>query len=167
MGSEAPGAMLSWTTKPMALPALENFARWVGSHVGPGDVLALCGELGSGKTTFVRALARALDLDDPEAVASPTYLLIVEHPGRIPLLHADAYLPQKLRAFLEEGGIDYLLDRRAVVAVEWADRVASLLPPEALWLRLMPMASGERTIHLRCRVARPWADPAAYTAENG
>jgi hypothetical protein len=75
-------------------------------------------------------------------VASPTYLLVLEHPGRIPLRHADAYLPAKLEGFLAEGGADYLFDPASVVAIEWADRIAHLVPQDALWVRLAPDASG-------------------------
>ena len=96
-----------------------------------GDCLALLGEVGAGKTTFVRALAVGLGVEDPEAVSSPTYLLAIEHPGDPPLIHVDAYLPEKTRAFLLDGGIDYVLtDARGVLAVEWADRIGDLLPEE-------------------------------------
>lgn len=119
--------------------------------------MALVGELGAGKTTFVRGLALGLGLDDPEAVASPTYLLVIEHPGPTPLLHADAYLPGKLEAFLSDGGLDYLWNPAAVVAVEWANRVAELLPPHSLWIELGPAPSGGRTVAMGC------ADPDRFS----
>jgi tRNA threonylcarbamoyladenosine biosynthesis protein TsaE len=124
--------------------------EWLGRHLRAGDSLALVGDLGSGKTCLCRGLARGLGVDDPEAVCSPTYLLVVEHSGPTPLLHADAYLPAKLGGFLAEGGLDYLLARQAVVVVEWADRIRHLLPPGSLWLELALAADGGRTVTFRC-----------------
>lgn len=137
--------------------ATERLGRALGERLQPGQVVALCGELGAGKTCLVRGLAAGLGIDDVDAVASPTYLLVIEHPGRIPLRHADAYLPAKLEGFLAEGGADYLFDPAAVVAVEWADRVAHLVPDDALWVRLAPDGSGGRTATLS--VARPGSCP--------
>lgn len=133
----------------------ERLGEAIGRHLRAGDVLALVGDLGSGKTTLVRGLARGLGIDDPDAVASPTYLLVVEHAGRVPLLHADAYLPAKLDAFLADGGLDYLFQAAAVSVVEWADRVAAAVPNGALWLRLAVAADGGRHVALAC--ARPAA----------
>lgn len=128
--------------------ATERLGRALGERLRPGQVLALCGELGAGKTCLVRGLAAGLGVEDVDAVASPTYLLVIEHPGRIPLRHADAYLPAKLEGFLAEGGADYLFDPASVVAIEWADRIAHLLPQDALWVRLAPDGSGGRVAEL-------------------
>src|SRR5262245_2929940 len=129
----------------------------IGRHLRAGDVIALVGDLGSGKTTLVRGLARGLGIDDPDAVASPTYLLVIEHAGRVPLLHADAYLPAKLAVFLADGGLDYLFQPGAVSVVEWADRVAAAVPSGALWLRLAVAPDGGRSVVFAC--ARPAAFP--------
>lgn len=123
--------------------------EWLGRHLRAGDVVALCGELGSGKTTLTRGLARGLQVDDPDAVASPTYLLVVEHPGPVPLVHADAYLPAKLEGFLADGGLDYLVDARAVVVVEWGNRMRNMLPKSTLWLSIRPTESGGRELELQ------------------
>jgi len=128
----------------------------IGRRLRAGDVLALVGDLGSGKTTLVRGLARGLGIDEPDAVASPTYLLVVEHAGRVPLLHADAYLPAKLATFLADGGLDYLFQPGVVSVVEWADRVAAAVPSDALWLQFAVAPDGGRTVVLAC------AHPAAF-----
>ena len=94
------------------------------------------GALGSGKTCLARGVARGLGVDHPEAVCSPTYLLVVEHPGPRAMLHLDAYLPDKSRAFLLDGGLDYLNEFHGVVVIEWAERLADLLPEESLWVEL-------------------------------
>jgi tRNA threonylcarbamoyladenosine biosynthesis protein TsaE len=106
--------------------------------------VGLVGELGAGKTTLVRGLARGLRLDDPEGVQSPTYLLVVEHAGPVRLLHADAYLPAKLQGFLDDGGLEYLFDPTAVVVVEWAERVRAHLPRRSLWIELSMTPDGGR-----------------------
>jgi tRNA threonylcarbamoyladenosine biosynthesis protein TsaE len=131
--------------------------RALGARLQPGDRLALQGELGSGKTTLVRGLGLGLQLDDPAAVQSPTYLLVIEHPGPRPLLHMDAYLGDKLRRFLADGGLDYLDQRGAIAAIEWADRIPDLLPPDALWVELLPAPDGGRLARLTAPAGRyPW-----------
>lgn len=137
--------------------ATERLGEWLGEHLEPGDTLGLVGDLGAGKTTLVRGLARGLGLDDPDAVASPTYLLVLEHPGEKPLRHADAYLPEKLQAFLADGGLDYLLDGASVVAVEWADRIRDLLPENTLWLTITVAPDRGRRVELRPGVAGTFA----------
>ncbi len=126
--------------------ATERLGEWLGGRLRAGDVLGLVGDLGAGKTTLVRGLARGLRLEDPDAVASPTYLLVVEHPGPTPLVHADAYLPAKLEGFLADGGLDYLHDRAAVVAVEWADRMRNMLPGNTLWVTFTTEPGGGRRL---------------------
>lgn len=134
-----------------------RLGRALGRHLKAGDVLALTGELGAGKTLLVRGLAQGLGVDDPEAVASPTYLLVIEHEGPVPLRHADAYLPTKLEGFLRDGGLDYLFDGRALVAIEWADRVAGAVPERALWLQLEVTEAGGRTARFRAQSPEAFA----------
>jgi len=118
--------------------------RELGRELIPGQGLALVGDLGAGKTCLAQGVAQGLAVDDPDAVCSPTYLLVVEHPGAKPMLHLDAYLEAKTRAFLLDGGVDYLQEAQAVVVVEWADRVAELLPPRCLWVELIHSAAGRK-----------------------
>lgn len=137
--------------------ATERLGQLLGERLRPGDVVGICGELGAGKTTLVRGLARGLAVDDPDAVHSPTYLLVVEHPGPRPLRHADAYLPGKLLGFLLDGGLDYLLAPGAVVVIEWADRIRAHLPATTLWVDLTLAPAGGRRVRLSGdRAAYPW-----------
>ena len=122
--------------------ATEALGELLGRRLRAGEGLALTGELGMGKTCLARGVARGLGLYEPDAVQSPTYLLVMEHAGRVPMLHLDAYLVEKTRAFLEDGGLDYLLSSPAVVVVEWADRLRDLLPPRTLWVHLRPLPGG-------------------------
>jgi tRNA threonylcarbamoyladenosine biosynthesis protein TsaE len=111
-----------------------------------GDVLALIGPLGSGKTTFAQGLAVGLDVPADRHVASPTFALVNEHPARIPFVHADFYRverPEELRELgLEEAG------ERATVALEWADRFPQVVPADHLRIVFEPRADGSRLLRL-------------------
>jgi tRNA threonylcarbamoyladenosine biosynthesis protein TsaE len=89
-----------------------------------GEVVLLSGELGAGKTAFVRGLARGLGLD-PDEVASPTFVLLTSHPGPLTLHHADLY---RLRGDGDDGelGLEELPGPRGVLAVEWAERLSAV-----------------------------------------
>jgi tRNA threonylcarbamoyladenosine biosynthesis protein TsaE len=103
----------------------EQLAADLASRFRGGEVVLLVGELGAGKTAFVRGLARGLG-SDPEEVASPTFVLLTAYPGPITLHHADLY---RLAGNGDEGelGLEELPGPRGVLAVEWAERLAS--PP--------------------------------------
>ena len=103
----------------------EQFAR----ELKPGDVVCLEGDLGSGKTTFVQGLARALGAKKP--ATSPTFCLVVEHPTRnLLLVHMDLYRLHGADDVLAIGWEDYLA-RDAALLVEWPDRAEDLVPPDA------------------------------------
>ena len=96
-------------------------------------IIALIGDLGSGKTAFVQGLAAGLDVSADYYITSPTFTLINEYPGRLPLFHVDLY---RLEAVddLDDIGLDELLSDRAVIAIEWADKLAGDLAAEYLSL---------------------------------
>jgi len=120
-----------------------RFAARLAGRLGPGAVLALHGELGAGKTCLVQGLARALGVTAP--VGSPTFTLINEHPGRLPLYHIDLYRIRSPREALALGLDDYLYGD-GVAAIEWAERVADLLPPHTLHIRLEPGAAPDERL---------------------
>lgn len=126
--------------------ATASLGRFLGERMQAGQGLALVGELGSGKTCLARGVGHGLGLNDPDAVCSPTYLLVMEHPGPVPMIHLDAYLPAKTRGFLADGGLDYLNEAPGLVVVEWADRVSNLLPETTLWLRMGMQDTGRKVV---------------------
>jgi tRNA threonylcarbamoyladenosine biosynthesis protein TsaE len=96
-----------------------------------GSILALHGDLGSGKTVLVQGLAAGLDVPDTCYVTSPTYTLINEYPGRLPLFHVDLYrLNEALD--MEEIGLYDILRENNITAIEWAEQLAGDLPSDYL-----------------------------------
>lgn len=113
-------------------------------------MLALYGDLGSGKTCFVRGLARAVNADLP--VSSPTYTLVHEYGGAPPLVHMDLYRLQNADEIYELGWEEYL-EQEDLVAVEWAERATSLLPPDSWEIRFA--AVPDRPDARQIRISQP------------
>jgi tRNA threonylcarbamoyladenosine biosynthesis protein TsaE len=100
-------------------------AARLAADLEPGDIVLLSGDLGAGKTAFVRGLAEGLSLD-PDEVTSPTFTLVHEYRGgRLPLIHVDLYRLD--RAELDEIGLDQDLATKGVTAVEWSERLTRTL----------------------------------------
>jgi tRNA threonylcarbamoyladenosine biosynthesis protein TsaE len=112
-------------------------AAALGELLAPGDLVLLVGDLGAGKTVFVQGLARGLGVEEP--VTSPTFTIVQEYAGRLPLVHVDVYRLDRLQDVydlgLEEAG-----DRGATV-VEWGDLVEQAVPAEHLVIRIDPGAA--------------------------
>jgi len=119
-------------------------ARRLAPTLAPGTVLALIGPLGAGKTAFVKGLAAALGVPPRQAV-SPTYTLIHEHAGRLPLYHADLYRLEGADQVAEIGLEDYA-ERGGILAVEWAERAAGLLPADTVTVRFDIIGPHDRSI---------------------
>lgn len=108
----------------------EKLARSLPEH---GVVIAMYGELGAGKTAFVRGLARGLEVDG--AVTSPTFTIVNELYGKRDLFHFDMYRLGSADELFDIGWEDYL-DRGGVCAVEWSERVEDALPEDTVWVRI-------------------------------
>ncbi|MGZ0168513.1 MAG: tRNA (adenosine(37)-N6)-threonylcarbamoyltransferase complex ATPase subunit type 1 TsaE [Planctomycetales bacterium] len=108
----------------------QQLGRTLGAAAQPGLVVALVGNLGAGKTRFVQAAAEGLDIPR-EAVNSPTFVLIHEYEGRLPVYHFDTYRLGDIDEFLELGADEYM-SGDGVCFIEWADRMEEVLPRDRL-----------------------------------
>ncbi len=126
--------------------ATSDLGARLGALLEPGDVVALVGELGAGKTQLVRGICRGAGVPEAE-VSSPTSASVAAYHGRIPVFPADLYRvgdPDELYAT----GFPDLVESDGAVVVEWADRIPSALPPERLEVRLEHDENAPRLRHL-------------------
>ncbi len=139
-------------------------ARALGAVLMPGDVVALTGDLGAGKTVFCKGLGEALGIP-PDRVVSPSFTIVTEHAGRMPFRHVDVYRLSSVRE-AEEIGLDEILRGDGVCVVEWAEKIGILLPNDRIQVtflfseeggdrrRLLVSAGDSPRFHeflLRCR----------------
>ena len=129
------------------------FGRRLGELLGPGDVVALSGPLGSGKTVLTKGLAEGLGVDEPRWVTSPTFVLVHEYEGRVPVYHVDAY---RLRGPADAAalGTDEIFFGEGVAIIEWADRILAALPDERLDIAMAITGEEERQLTLEPRGER-------------
>jgi len=117
----------------------------LGRTLAAGDTVAIVGELGAGKTAFVQGLARGLGITS--TISSPTFTIVKEHDGRVPLFHVDFYRVEHA-AELANIGFDDYFERGGVVAVEWADRFWEALPRRRVDVRIELVGADERRVQI-------------------
>ena len=118
----------------------------IGKLLLPGDTIALIGELGSGKTVLTKGIARGLGIKgDP--VRSPSFVLIKEYAGKVPLFHFDLYRLKKPEE-LNTIGYEEYFSGKGVVVIEWAERAKNFLPEEYLKIKISFLKKNERKISL-------------------
>jgi tRNA threonylcarbamoyladenosine biosynthesis protein TsaE len=122
------------------------WGRKLAKRLKRGDCLLLIGELGAGKTTLVQGIAEGLEVD-PKEVISPTFVLIREYGGKIPLYHVDAYRI-KSAAELIEVGIEEYFHGPGIVVIEWGEKVRGIAPAEAIEIQLEILEGDHRRIRL-------------------
>jgi tRNA threonylcarbamoyladenosine biosynthesis protein TsaE len=132
----------------MSLEGTRRLGRALGEVAAPGLVVGLIGTLGAGKTAFVRAVAEGLGVDDPRVVHSPTFLLIQEYAGRLPVYHFDVYRLKTPGDFLDLGVEEYF-DGDGVSLIEWSDRVQTMLPAERIDVAIEIIGNSERRFDAR------------------
>jgi tRNA threonylcarbamoyladenosine biosynthesis protein TsaE len=129
------------------LPSLAATAAWgrrLGELARPGDIITLAGSLGAGKTTLTQAIGQGLGVPASCYITSPTFSLLHEYPGRMPLYHLDLYRLAGEEE-LEELGIEDYLYGEGLTVIEWPDRLGSMLPAARLHIELNPEAAEART----------------------
>ena len=120
----------------------EALGAELAGRLEPGDVVAFTGDLGAGKTAFVRGLARGLGI--PDRVTSPTFTIVNEYEGgRLPLFHFDMYRLGSADELYDIGWEDYLA-RGGVCAVEWSEQVADAMPPETVYVTISRRPEDDR-----------------------
>ncbi|WP_447974877.1 tRNA (adenosine(37)-N6)-threonylcarbamoyltransferase complex ATPase subunit type 1 TsaE [Nitrospira sp. Kam-Ns4a] len=139
---DASGA--GWTVISRSLAETDRLGRRIARVLRGGEPLALSGELGAGKTTLVRSVAAGLGAP-PQAVSSPTFVLVQEYPGRLRLVHADLYRIES-PAHLRELGLGEALDPGSVLMVEWAEKAGDELPPDRLEVHLRHLGQRRREV---------------------
>ena len=141
--SRQASSIFELTTK--SVEETQQLGERLGSLLRAGGVVALIGELGSGKTTCVQGIAKGLGID-PSSVKSPTFVLLRDYPGgRVGLVHVDGYRlegePQAIWLDLE-----WMFSAKKVTVIEWADRFAGCLPEARLELRLAHKTTNQRLL---------------------
>jgi tRNA threonylcarbamoyladenosine biosynthesis protein TsaE len=117
----------------------------LGARLGGGDVVACIGPLGAGKTCFLQGLARGLGVTAD--VTSPTFVLVNQYRGRLPIYHVDAYRTGSL-AELVDLGLEEMLHGEGVTIVEWADKLLPLLPSRTIMVTIAGLGDEPRQIEL-------------------
>jgi len=139
----------------------------IGTLIKQPLVIALIGDLGSGKTAFVQGLAKGIEVPDGFYITSPTFTLVNEYPGRYPLVHMDLYRLENM-SDLTDIGLDEMLHGQAVIAIEWADKLSDGLPAEHLLVRfevidddcriLSLNATGHNEVNLILALEYAWSE---------
>lgn len=148
--------MSAWEIALKSLAEMENLGVRLGRLALPGDVICLDGELGTGKTTLTQAIAKGLDVPSSYYVTSPSFAILHEYPGRMPLYHMDFYrLNDSLD--VENLGFEEYFSGSGLTVIEWGERAPEILPQERLGLHLMMPTRNERVI--RCTyVTHHWQE---------
>lgn len=125
-----------------------EFGIKVAGRLKPGDIIALIGDLGTGKTTLTKSIAEGLGIT--EMITSPTFTIVQEYPaGRLPLYHFDVYRINDPEEMYELGYEEYFFGE-GVCVVEWADQIMELIPEDSIIIRIeYGESEGERIYHIK------------------
>ena len=123
-----------------------QIGKRVGSLLLQGDVVALVGELGTGKTQFIKGLAARVGVGDTHYVSSPSFTLINEYTGRTPLYHIDLFRLKSEKEARELGLEEYFSE--GITAIEWADKIPSYLPKEMLFIHITYTGKNTRSLEI-------------------
>jgi tRNA threonylcarbamoyladenosine biosynthesis protein TsaE len=126
--------------------ATEAAGERLGRTLVPGAVVALTGDLGAGKTCFVQGLVRGLGA--AVRATSPTFVLVNEYKGRVPVHHVDAYRTDSMTELMDLGLLE-MIGGEGVTLIEWADKLTPLLPPDTIHVHIAGVGDEPRTITIR------------------
>jgi len=124
-----------------------RIGKSIGSRLRAGDVVGLAGELGAGKTQFIKGLAVGAGVGKPTYVSSPSFTLINEYPGKVPFYHIDLFRLESQKE-AEGLGLEDYLHGEGITAIEWADKIPSLLPGEMLSIHIAYTGKNTRSIEM-------------------
>jgi len=127
--------------------ATKQLGRNLGKSLSAGSIVALMGELGSGKTTLVQGIGQGLGIKS--LIKSPSFVIIHEHNGPLPLYHFDLYRLDKIGDIFSLGYEEYFYEKKGVVVIEWAEKIKDLLPTEYLQINLEMINLSKRKITWR------------------
>ena len=126
-----------------------EFGRKLGSQLKGGEIIALVGALGSGKTHLIKGIAAGADAEDTKIVNSPTFVIINEYKGRLDIYHIDAYRLESVDEF-EMLGFDDFCYPQSVVLIEWADKIEKALTnTDCIRIELEHNGATSRKIHIK------------------
>jgi tRNA threonylcarbamoyladenosine biosynthesis protein TsaE len=124
-----------------------RLGKRIGRLLQPREVVALVGELGAGKTQFIKGLAAGVGIGTPTYVSSPSFTLINEYPGEIPFYHVDLFRLEREKD-AEELGLEDYFQSGGITAIEWADKILSLLPKELLLIHITYTGKNTRSLEI-------------------
>ncbi|MGZ3612453.1 MAG: tRNA (adenosine(37)-N6)-threonylcarbamoyltransferase complex ATPase subunit type 1 TsaE [Thermodesulfobacteriota bacterium] len=124
-----------------------RLGKSIGSRLRAGDVVALSGELGVGKTHFIKGLATGAGVGKSTYVSSPSFTLINEYPGEVPFYHIDLFRLENQKE-AEGLGLEDYFQGRGITAIEWADKIPRLLPKEMLSIHIVYTGKNTRSIKM-------------------
>ena len=124
-----------------------RIGKGIGSFLRSGDVVALAGDLGTGKTQFIKGLAAGMGVGKPTYISSPSFTLINEYPGKVAFYHIDLFRLRSEKE-AEELGLEEYFQSEGITAIEWADKIPSLLPKENLWVHIHYTGKNTRSIEM-------------------
>lgn len=120
-----------------------NLGVRIGTQLKPGDIVVMNGDLGAGKTHLTKGIAEGLEVSD--YITSPTFTIVNEYSGRLPLYHFDVYRIEDIHEMYEIGFEEYIYGR-GVSIIEWGDMIRELLPEEVIDIRISKLKDDERKI---------------------
>jgi len=130
-----------------------RFGIKLGRSIKGGSVVAMTGQLGAGKTTLIKGIAKGLAVEDADHVNSPSFVILKEYRGRVPLYHFDVYRLHDAQGMETVGYREYFYGE-GISVVEWADRIREILPDEYLNIELAVSGDDERDVKITPRGVR-------------